>query len=170
LRASEGPARQFDGCCLGIRRPDSRELGKAGGGPTHGRMFRERPSAPQTSKKRARQCERRRWHVRPMQNQASALLVRRNTLSSRVQSLAPPRTVLAPRLFRCSTSASEWARAIIWLFGLAARACHTTCPASKASGIAIITYFAPGGSPPSAHQVALHCQRLPQYLLLEDQT
>ena len=49
-------------------------------------------------------------------------------------SRSPMMTSLAPSAARCSTSASEWARATIWRLGLAARACSTTWPASKAVG------------------------------------
>jgi hypothetical protein len=40
----------------------------------------------------------------------------------------------APRLFRRSTSASEWARAMIAIAGFVSLARCTTCPASNALG------------------------------------
>jgi hypothetical protein len=107
-----------------------RNWGQREVGPTHGRMFRERPSAPPNEQEtcptvRAPPLAR----EDPTLNQASALHAEKYSIISRAISRSAMMTVLAPRLFRCSTSASEWARAIIWLFGLAARACWTTCPA-----------------------------------------
>ena len=51
-------------------------------------------------------------------------------------SCSPITTAVAPCFFRCSISASEWARAMIGSAGLSLRPCSTTCPPSKASGIA----------------------------------
>ena len=50
---------------------------------------------------------------------------------------------LAPNFVRCSTSPSEWARAMISSFGFAARACSMRFPFSKGLGIALINHLAP---------------------------
>jgi hypothetical protein len=95
LRASEGPVRQFDGCCLGIARPDLYEIGKAGGRAYARSDSGSDRARPQTSKKRACQWGRRRWRDRPMLNQASACAVKYSIIS-RAISRSPMITVSAP--------------------------------------------------------------------------
>lgn len=60
----------------------------------------------------------------------------------RAISFSPIMIRFAPNLFKYSTSASEWARAIISNFGLVARACSMKLPLSNGFGIALINHLA----------------------------
>ena len=59
---------------------------------------------------------------------------------ARAISASPMIVSVAPHLLRCSTSASEWARATIGRAGFSARACSQTWPASKLPGMATEFY------------------------------
>jgi hypothetical protein len=133
----------------------------------HGSDFsRATERTPKMSKKGSQtDCERRRWCV-PWPYAKSGFCA---SCAENHSIISPAMSRSPPTVFRCSTSASEWARAIIWLLGLAARACFTTFLASKASRIAVITYFAPARFTAFNAQVVRRCQRLPQCWLPEDQ-
>ena len=72
--------------------------------------------------------------IRPARNCRPA----RAPACDRRSRVSPSTTRLAPSFSRCSTVALEWARARMSSVGLAVRACWTTWPASKASGMVTI--------------------------------
>jgi hypothetical protein len=112
-RAYEGSARQFDGRRLGNKQPIFCGIEHTEVGPMHGSDFsRATERTPKMSKRGSQtDCERRRWCV-PWPYAKSGFCA---SCAENYSIISPAMSRSPPTLFRCSTSASEWAGAIIWL-------------------------------------------------------